>query len=112
MNIDDTIKSLMEDKKHLLEAMRSLQKSVFDLTEERDFWKDRKAGVPDDIFERIKECPRCGNRRLEISIATSLTNSSMPTYIIVCPKCGIETEIYNDLSVAIDAWNNRDMLEE
>ena len=104
MNTEEsTIRTLKEDVSTLLDINDNLKLEVVDLSQ--------KSSIPDDIFDTIKECPQCGNHRLEISVGPGLQETQKITYIVRCPKCGMETAMYSNLYIAINAWNDREYLK-
>lgn len=112
MNTEEsTIRTPKEDVSTLLDINDNLKREIVDLSKRCNFWQSQKSSIPDDIFDTIKECPQCGNHRLEISVGSGLQETQKITYIVRCPKCGMETAMYSNLYIAIDAWNDREYLK-
>lgn len=108
---ENTIRIQNEDINKLLDINNNLKREIADLSKRCNFWQSQKSSIPDDIFDVIKECPQCGNHRLEISIGPGLQETQKITHIIRCPNCGMETAMYSNLQIAIIAWNNREMIK-
>lgn len=111
MKEENTIRTPKEDVDKLLDINDNLKKGIAVLQKRCNFWQSQKSSIPDDIFDTIKECPQCGNHRLEISVGSGLQETQKITYIVRCPKCGMETAMYSNLYIAIDAWNDREYLK-
>lgn len=109
---ENTIKTPNEDINKLLDINDNLKREIVDLSKRCNFWQSQKSSIPDDIFDTLKECPQCGNHHLEISVGPGLQEIQKITYIVRCPKCGMETAMYSNLYIAINAWNHREMLQQ
>ena len=55
----------------------------------------------------LKPCPFCGESPIITHMNDSLFDSSIHSYSVVCPKCGIGTQRDRDESKVIEAWNRR-----
>ena len=56
---------------------------------------------------RLKSCPFCGCKSIEIIRTKDLFWDTRETYYAKCENCNVRTQLYGRKADVIEAWNRR-----
>lgn len=60
--------------------------------------------INETVIIKLRRCPFCGEKA---HAQAAYNEDGEEKQIIKCSKCGAQTEMYDELEEAVDAWNMR-----